>query len=437
MNNRKNTLLITHELTIMVKTMFPTSRFLMTNKWVSNESRNIKSIYLAFALQSLGQAIAWQFGTYFLQEELLVESYVLLTILWSIPYFVTMAGVSSWGSFSDRKGRRKPFMLIGFFGYSFTFLLFSIVQNSIQWFLVSAIGAVFSSAAIPSGQALATTATMKKGERLGFLLVAQSAGWFVGALGSGILYDIIGMFELYRIAGVSCISATLICYFFVRDYEFDPNKIPVRPSVRHLLKRQGMKRLTLAAALSALGINSIVSMMAIMIVNELGGLAIYVGLANSGATLLAVLFTGFIGRIVDRRGPGVVLMLAYFSYVIFAVGFGLAQDSITASLLYALPIYPLSNTAAWAFAALLSGDEERGSAMGLINGAQNAGTAIGPIIGGLFAEYIFFAVQPISWINMTFNIIACLLAVSLLPLAKALHKERFQNESTTSDLSID
>ena len=176
--------------------------------------------------------------------------------------------------------------------------------------------------------------------------------------------------------------------------------------------------------------------MAIMIVNELGGLAVYVGLANSGATLLAVLFTGFIGRIVDRRGPGVVLMLAYFSYVIFAIGFGLAQDPITASLLYALPIYPLSNTAAWAFAALLSGDEERGSAMGLVNGSQNAGTAIGPIIGGLFAEYIFFAVQPISWINMIFNIIACILAVSLLPLARSLHNERLQTESTFPDERI-
>ncbi|MFW9918889.1 MAG: MFS transporter [Candidatus Thorarchaeota archaeon] len=409
----------------------------MSSKWVSNEGRNIQAIYLAFALQSLGQAIAWQFGTYFLQEELLVESYVLLTIIWSVPYFITMASVSSWGSFSDRRGRRKPFMLIGFMGYSFTFLMFSFVQSSIQWFIVSAIGAVFSSAAIPSGQALATTATMKKGERLGFLLVAQSSGWFVGAFSSGILYDIIGMFELYRIAAISCISATLICYFFVRDYEFDPDKIAVRPSVRVLLRRPGMKRLSLAAALSALGINSIVSMMAIMIVNELGGLAVYVGLANAGATFLAVLFTGFIGRVIDKRGPGRVLVLAYLSYIIFAIGFGLARDPVTAALLYALPIYPLSNTAAYAFAALLSRDEERGGAMGLVNGAQNAGTAVGPVIGGIFAEYIFFAVQPISWINMTFNIIACSLAVSLIPLARALQNRRLDDESKPSASNYD
>lgn len=408
----------------MVKTRKNVRKFLMRNRWVVNESRNIFSIYLAFALQSLGQSIAWQFGTYFLQGELGVESYVLLTIIWSIPAFITMAAVSSWGGLSDKKGRRKPFMLIGFAGYSFTFLLFSFIENSTQWFIISAIGAIFSSAAIPTGQALATTATMKKGERLGFLLVAQSAGWFVGALGSGYLYDIIGMFDLYRIASLASFSATIICFFFIRDYEFNPEKIVERTSVRTLIRRPGMSRLVCAAALSTLGINSIVSMMAIMIVNELGGFAFYVGLANSGATLLAVFITGFIGRIIDRRGPGNVLVFAYFSYALFAIGFALARDPITASLLYALPIYPLSNTAAYSFAALLSGDEERGGAMGLVNGAQNAGTAIGPIIGGIFAEYIFYAVQPISWINMVFNIIACCLAISLLPLARKLQHMR-------------
>ncbi len=393
----------------------------MSNDWNSNGNRNIIAIYLAFALQSLGQAISWQFGTFFLQGELGVESYVLLTVIWSVPAFITMAAVSSWGSLSDRRGKRKPFMIIGFLGYSLTFLFFSFVQDSTQWFVISAIGAVFSSAAIPSGQALATTATMKKGERLGLLLVAQSAGWFFGALGSGFLYDIIGMFELYRIAAIACFSATFIAIVFVKDIEFDPNRLKERTSASILLKRPGMGKLTLASGLSALGINSISSLMAIMIVNELGGPAFYVGLSNSGATFLAVLITGFIGRVIDRRGPGRILVLAYLSYALFAIGFALAQDPLTATLLFALPIYPLANTAAFSFAALLSDDEERGSAMGLVNGAQNAGTAIGPIIGGLFAEYIFFAVQPISWINMIFNIMACILALSLLPLARKLN----------------
>jgi MFS family permease len=390
---------------------------------MSSANRNILAIYFVFAMQALGQAIAWQFGTYFLQNELGVLNFVVLTVIWSIPAFVTIIGVSFWGSTSDKKGRRKPFMTIGFIGYAATYLMLSLVQTDVQFLIITVIGAMFSAASIPAGQALATTATEKKGERLGFMLVAQSAGWFVGAISSGFLYDIIGMFALYQIAGAACVLATITCIVVVEDVEFDPTLVKQRKSVLTILKIPGMSRLAMAAAMCSIGINAISSMMAIMIVDELGGLAAYVGLANAGATFLAVLITGYVGKLVDRRGPGGVLMVAYASYAIFAVGFAIVPDPLGAALLFALPIYPLSNTAAYAFAALLSGDEERGGAMGLINGAQNTGTAVGPIIGGIFAEYVFFRVQPVSWLNMVFNVIALLIAISLFPIAKRVHKE--------------
>ncbi|MFW9909348.1 MAG: MFS transporter [Candidatus Thorarchaeota archaeon] len=387
---------------------------------MSISGRNILAIYLTFALQSMGQAIAWQFGTYFLKDELGVVSYVVLTIIWTMPTFVVMFGVSLWGTFSDKKGRRKPFMTIGFIGYSFTFLMLSFVANGLQFLVIAIIGAMFSSAAIPAGQALATTATAKKGERLGFLLVAQSAGWFIGAFSSGLLYDIVGMYQLYRLAAISCITATLVCIVVVKDVEFDPSGLIERVPALDLLRRPGMSRLILAAGLSSLGINSITSLMAIMIVDELGGLPSYVGLANSSATLIAVFITGYIGRTIDRKGPSGALVAAYLSYALFAIGFAFAGDPITASLLYALPIYPLSNTAAYSFAALLSGDKERGSALGLVNGSQNAGAAIGPLIGGLFADFIFFKVQPIAWIVLVFNLLAIIIAISLVPLARSM-----------------
>ncbi len=384
---------------------------------MSEDRRSISAIYIAFALQSLGQAMAWQFGTYFLKDVLGVENYIVLTTIWSIPALATMVAVGYWGAFSDKHGKRKPFMLLGFIGYSMTFLMVSFVTNFINWFIISTIGAIFSAAAIPSGQALATTATARKGERIGLFLVAQSFGWFIGALSSGFLYDVVGMYNLYRIAAVTSVSATIVCAAYVKDYEIDLSSVREKSSVSTLFRRPGMMRLAVAAGLSALGINAISSLTAIMIVDELGGPPFYVGVANSGATLLAVIITGYIGRVVDRRGPGGVLVAGYASYALFAVGFALARDPVTASIFYALPIYPLANTAAFSFAALLSDDSERGGAMGIINGAQNAGTALGPMIGGVFAELIFFSVQPISWITLLFNIVACGIAITLLPLA--------------------
>lgn len=384
---------------------------------MSEDRRSISAIYIAFALQSLGQAMSWQFGTYFLKDVLGVDNYIVLTTIWSIPALVTMVAVGYWGAFSDKHGKRRPFMLLGFIGYSMTFLMVSFVTSFIYWFIISTIGAIFSAAAIPSGQALATTATAKKGERIGLFLVAQSFGWFIGAFSSGFLYDVVGMFNLYRVAAVTSVSAAIVCAAYVKDYEIDLSSIREKSSVAALFRRPGMVRLAVAAGLSALGINAISSLTAIVIVDELGGPPFYVGVANSVATLLAVLITGYIGRVVDRRGPGGVLVAGYASYALFAVGFALARDPITASLFYALPIYPLANTAAFSFAALLSDDSERGGAMGIINGAQNAGTALGPMIGGVFAELVFFSVQPISWITLMFNVVACGIAITLLPLA--------------------
>ena len=154
--------------------------------------------------------------------------------------------------------------------------------------------------------------------------------------------------------------------------------------------------------------------MAIIIVDELGGLTAYVGFANSGATLIAVLITGYIGKIVDSKGPVKVLIAAFVAYCLFSTGFALATDPIIASILWAFPIYPLSSTATSALAAYLTSEDERGRAMSLIYGAQNTGTFAGPIIGGFFAQFLFGAVQPISWLNLIFNLVALAIGISLL-----------------------
>ncbi len=381
---------------------------------MSTFDRNSMMVYISYAFQAMGLAISWQFVTYFVRNDLGVEDFITLTIVWAAPNLITMVIVNLWGSLSDRMQKRKPFMIIGFLGYSGTFMSYSFVQNSLQYLTIAIIGSIFFSAALPMAQSHLTTQTTKKGARLGFLLVFQSAGWFFGALFSGWFYQSLTMFVLYRIAAILCLTAAIFCILFVKEIPFDIDEESEATTFGELIRRPGMLKLTGAVASSQLGINAIAFLMAIMIIDELNGLPIYVGLANSGATLLAVIITGFIGVIIDRRGPIKVLITAYASYAIFAVAFALVKDPIIASLMWALPIYPLAATASSTMAALLSNEEERGRAMSLISGAQNAGAAIGPIVGGIAAEFIFHRVQPLSWINYLFNVIALILIGGLL-----------------------
>jgi MFS family permease len=235
---------------------------------------------------------------------------------------------------------------------------------------------------------------------------------------SGAFYDIIGMRLLFIIAAVLSLGATASSASLIHDIPFNGIDVTVKRGFRELLRKPRMSRLTAAVALSQIGMNAISAFLAIMIVDELGGgntsFLVYVGLANSGATFIAILVTGQVGKIVDKSGPVKVLIAAYASYTIFAFLFAIVTDPIVAAILWALPIYPLSSTATSALAAQISGDDERGRAMSLIYGAQNAGGWIGPLIGGFFAEYVFFAAQPISFLNMAFNLTALFLAISIL-----------------------
>lgn len=392
-------------------------------------------IYITYALQAAAQAISWQFATFFVKHDLGTPRFLELTVIWAAPAIVTLVMANVWGWLSDRTGKRRLFMTVGFVGYAATFLLYSIVTTSSEYLAVALVGGVFSSAAIPAGQALLTTRSDRKGERLGTFIAAQSGGWFLGALVSGVLYDFVGMYALYRVAGVLSIAATITCGALIRDVPFVRRADAQRTGVIEILKRPGMSRLTLAVALSQIGINSISFLLAIMLVDELGGSTAWVGLANSGATLTAFFLTRYIGRIVDNRGPVKVLVVAYLSYSAFAMLFAVVSDPVMASILWALPIYPLSSTATTALAALISGEDERARAMSLVYGATNIGVALGPIIGGLFAEYVFMRVQPISWINMICNLLALVLVASLFNLRVVQRHDEEVTESKAVALS--
>jgi DHA1 family multidrug resistance protein-like MFS transporter len=74
-----------------------------------------------------------------------------------VTALAALAGVPAsifWGNLSDRLGRRRPFLLLGFLGFATSLLLISLGHSVSQVLIVSTLGALFSTAIEPVASAL-------------------------------------------------------------------------------------------------------------------------------------------------------------------------------------------------------------------------------------------------------------------------------------------
>jgi MFS transporter, DHA1 family, tetracycline resistance protein len=125
-----------------------------------------------------------------------------------------------------------------------------------------------------------------------------------------------------------------------------------------------------------------------------GGLII--GLIMTSYSLMQFIFAPIWGRISDRIGRRPVLLTstacACLSYVIFAIGSGLANHALALTVILASRLFAgicgANITVAQAYIADITPPEERSGKMGLIGMAFGLGFILGPVLGGLSAKYI-------------------------------------------------
>ena len=100
-----------------------------------------------------------------------VGQVVSLTALASVP------GSILWGNLSDRLGRRRPFLMLGFLGFSLSALLIGLASSIPQILVVSAIGSLLSAAIGPVASALVLDEVPEERWAESFGLFSQIGGW--------------------------------------------------------------------------------------------------------------------------------------------------------------------------------------------------------------------------------------------------------------------
>ena len=334
--------------------------------------------------------------------------------IFSITFLIGGIMAPIWGKMADTRGKKMMAIRAGA-GLALSYFLGGIVTSPEQMFGVRVLQG-FAAGLWSVCLAIATSLVPleKLGVSLGILQAGLTCGNVIGPLVGGTLATLFGMRASFFVAGSLLTIITLIFMFYIPEPPRAPAgakktqntdapkvKLLAQPVIRETLVYVAMAQLVI------LLIQPILSLYVGELVHEEGNLMFLSGLAFSLVGIASALTAPSWGRFGQRHGfykafcfatllSGIVSCLVAVpqTLVLFCVVnfcYGLCCAGIQPSLSAVLA----SNTSA----------DERGRVFGFMFSAQQFGSMVGPLVGGLIATYAplwsLFVVAGVTLLSMS------------------------------------
>ncbi len=298
-----------------------------------------------------------------------------------------------WGSISDKKRKRKIFLILSSIGTAVSISLYLISDSPLSIMLVAALVAVFSSGFNPIAMALSTEYSGKKNSQareLSFLNSSNSLGMLIGRLLVGTLLIYFSVKESMSFLVVLTWIAVLPVFFVkeVGNSEEARKKKKSFKDIKSALKKNGLWSIYLSAFIRQFGTSGIMSLAAIYLTEKIGIKRSSVGFISAINPIVQTPSHIFFGKIVDKFGSK------------FLAAFGVALSSVVALIfLFGKSVVDISiayATLGFAFGAFINGTAmfitksterwERASALGFLNTSRQLGFMLGPVVAGVLAS---------------------------------------------------
>ena len=409
---------------------------------------NLLPLLVAYMLDALAISSYWIFFSIWLNKEIITPEagykypYLMLAVVISIPAFVSIIGSSLFSSFSDKTGRRKEVMFLArMFLMAQCILLIFFNNTSLQILLILAAFSVHNVFYIMHNALITIICHPdKRGEVSSFQMFFASLGWMIGSSVSGLIYTNWGMIGgLSFGAGFALLTGISVLFSptkpDVSDEEIVEADQPiVTPSrnvsqIKHpypripaqevsvesksywqILSQKNILIFLIMLAILDFGIGPFNAMSSVYL-GEVGLSENFIGISNTIATFLGMMFQLFVGRLLDKKGRRPVFLVAMIGYPIIYLSIYLLSGSwIAIFIIYSYPLYAFRNPAANAIMSDLTTEKERSRGMSLLSFEQsiflNSGSFLGAFIADISSQGIF--ILPIF--PTAFGIITVILA---------------------------
>ncbi|HZJ84924.1 MAG TPA: MFS transporter [Syntrophomonadaceae bacterium] len=376
----------------------------------NSTSRNMGLLFAVIFLVGIGFSIIMPVLPYY-AESLGANAFQLgmLITVYAICQFIF---APIWGAYSDRIGR-KAVLLMGILGFSFTFILFGFATKLWMLYIIRIAGGIFACATMPTAMAYVgdTTSLEKRGSAMGMVGAAIGMGMVFGPAIGGLLSEISLAFP-FTFAGLLALLNAIGVWLFLPESLAKEERVVRRIERASLL--EGLKSplviLFLCICLVSIGESTHHGTFALFAYGKLSFTARDIGWAFTTAGIVMALVQALlVGRLINSWGEektasmGIILMgLSFVLFIfmfnilssiifmaVFSAGVGLIRPSISAAV---------SKRTAGA----------QGAAMGILNGYDSLGRAIGPMLGGFMLDqglnlgyFTAITISLFAWLTLT------------------------------------
>ncbi|HNX65735.1 MAG TPA: MFS transporter [Bacteroidales bacterium] len=294
------------------------------------------------------------------------------------------------GFWSDRIGKNKPFMLIGYAISAIIIPLYSFVVSPMQVLylrFVERFGKGIRTA--PRDSLVAGSVTNgESGKSFGLQKAMDNSGAIVGPLAAFVLlYFLPGNYRLiFLLAGIPSILGILVIIFGIKDAKKNKETLFKKFHFSDFPKKYYL--FLFIIFIFTLG-NSTDALLMVK-ANEVGVKVAFIPLVYLVTSVVSVLFSIPVGALADRVGKEKILIAGFLIYAIVYYGFGVTGSIVTIIALFALYGFYSAATDGIqkAFVSDIIDENKKGTGLGIYNALLGITLLPASLIAGLLYDKV-------------------------------------------------